>query len=271
MQHQHHQHPYGCCPNGEPHAESGDYLVSWLDALSAQGTAWYPALYPDHPRSSQHWFDARTIVTSPVAGFSSNFHQGSSDSYHYRNHPGTDGAHSNSHTLPLCHHNTYPPVIPQHNPLPTFYEGQSPELPIYQAFPSFDFVDADSMPSMSSSPAATDTDSVSTSTSGRQKTKIELAPDQPLTVDGNPRKRVFVACDRCSAVTAPTPIAAIVSGSRIKGCSAPMSLHPGDEDKTRRPAYARLWDRGSRGGLRYARSAVVMFHDEQLSQGLWLR
>ncbi|KAI0832017.1 hypothetical protein BC628DRAFT_1336154 [Trametes gibbosa] len=32
---------------------------------------------------------------------------------------------------------------------------------------------------------------------GRGKTKVALDPSQPLTVDGKPRARVFVACDRC--------------------------------------------------------------------------
>ena len=196
MQHQPHQHPFECCSSGIPHPGSGEYLVSWLDALSTQENGWCPSLYPDHPRSSQHFVDVRTIASTAVDGFSSNFHQGSSASYQYQNHLGTSGGHSNSQAPSQCHHhNSYPSAVPHRHSTSTFYEGPSPELSIYQPFPPFDFADADSTPSISSSPAATDTESVSTSASGR-KNKIELAPDQPLTVDGKPRKRVFVACDR---------------------------------------------------------------------------
>ncbi|CDO69667.1 hypothetical protein BN946_scf184851.g55 [Trametes cinnabarina] len=46
-----------------------------------------------------------------------------------------------------------------------------------------------------SSPSYTETESVCSSSKG--KSRIALDPSQPLTVDGKPRARVFVACDRC--------------------------------------------------------------------------
>ncbi|OSD04886.1 hypothetical protein PYCCODRAFT_1465840 [Trametes coccinea BRFM310] len=46
-----------------------------------------------------------------------------------------------------------------------------------------------------SSPSYTETGSVGSSSKG--KPKIALDPSQPLTTDGKPRARVFVACDRC--------------------------------------------------------------------------
>ncbi|KAH7928462.1 hypothetical protein BV22DRAFT_1030769 [Leucogyrophana mollusca] len=52
--------------------------------------------------------------------------------------------------------------------------------------------------SSSQSPAAGDEDSASRSRkSRREKPRIELAPDQPLTTQGKPRARVYVACVQC--------------------------------------------------------------------------
>ncbi|KAM5544301.1 hypothetical protein V8D89_001961 [Ganoderma adspersum] len=191
-----------------PYPNSGDYVVSWLDALSVQGTGWLPEFYADPPRPSHYSPDTRPFDHT-FDTFAPAFHQEPSTMHHHYQTPlGAPVAHSNSSVNTLYRHNAYAgPIasvsVSHHHhhhrgPSPVFYEEQSPPLPLVQAFPDFGFGDADSVPSLSSASSVTDTESISASESRRrQKSKIALAADQPLTVDGKPRERVYVACDRC--------------------------------------------------------------------------
>ncbi|PIL25346.1 transcription factor [Ganoderma sinense ZZ0214-1] len=183
-----------------PHPNSGDYVVSWLDTLSVQGAGWLPEFYTDPPRPSHYSPDTRPFVDHAFDAFAPSFHQEPSTMHHYQTHMGASVAHSNSPVNTLYRHNAYTPIVSvsHRGPSPVFYEEHSPPLPLVQSFPDFGFVDADSVPSLSSASSVTDTESISASESRRrQKSKIALAADQPLTVDGKPRERVYVACDRC--------------------------------------------------------------------------
>ena len=200
-----------------PHPSSGDYVVSWLDALSVQGAGWIPEFYSDPPRPSHYSPDTRPFVDHAFDAFAPAFHQEPSTMHHYQTPLGAPIAHSNSSVNTLYRHNAYAGPIAsvsvshqqhQHRgPSPVFYEEQSPPLPFVQTFPDFGFGDADSVPSMSSASSVTDNESVSACESRRrQKSKIALAADQPLTVDGKPRERVYVACDRWYAFPLPSSI-----------------------------------------------------------------
>ncbi|KAI1788159.1 hypothetical protein LXA43DRAFT_974968 [Ganoderma leucocontextum] len=235
-----------------PLPNSGDYVASWLDALSDQGTGWLPEVYSDPPRPSHYSTGTRAFVDHSFDPFSPSFHQESRTMHHYPSHLGVTSRHSNSPVNPLYRHNVYTPIVSHRLPSPVFYEEHSPPLPIIHSFPDFGFGDTDSLPWISSSSSATDTESVSASESRRrQKSKIALAADQPLTVDGKPRERVYVACNRCSAASA----------LRTRACFAAMRLPRGGEGRTRRPAFGLRLDRGSRAGPRHARSAPHAVHE----------
>ena len=182
-----------------PHLNSGDYVVSWLDALSVQGAGWIPEFYSEPPtaRPSHYTPDTRTFVGHALDHFTPSFHHASPAMHHYQHRISTPVVHTNSSGHPLFRDNAYTQIVSHRIPSPVSYEEQSPPLPLVQSFPDFGFNDADSIPSTSSSSSTTDNESISASESRRrQKSKIALASDQPLTVDGKPRERVYVACDR---------------------------------------------------------------------------
>ena len=283
-----------------PHPSSGDYVVSWLDALSVQGAGWIPEFYSDPPRPSHYSPDTRPFVDHAFDAFAPAFHQEPSTMHHYQTPLGAPIAHSNSSVNTLYRHNAYAGPIAsvsvshqqhQHRgPSPMFYEEQSPPFPFVQTIPDFGFGDADSVPSMSSASSVTDNESVSACESRRrQKSKIALAADQPLTVDGKPRERVYVACDRWyafpfSLLSLSSEIADLLRGisivvcgssgamagsrrvstasaSRTRGSSAATSPPRGGEGRTRRPASGLRSGRGSLAGRRCARFAPRASHE----------
>ncbi|RPD69868.1 hypothetical protein L226DRAFT_575336 [Lentinus tigrinus ALCF2SS1-7] len=191
--------PYGSY-NYPPNAQPSPYdVVAWLDVLAAQDQGGFdprvysdPQLstqlldYPQHAQFTQQpqFAQLPQYPPQPQAPYDPQpqyFHEPQFQPY------------------PVQRSNSYPPAFQQgsstshqqqqhfhhHHASQHFYPGPQYDAPIEEEYTNS---------SVCSSPH---TDPGSPSSSTRAKSKIALDPSQPLTVEGKPRERVFVACDRC--------------------------------------------------------------------------
>lgn len=162
--------PYSQSGSQSPSTNQG--VLTWLDAIAAQEHGWDPRIYSDPVKPSQYQQYAQ--LQPPQ----------NPQSLHY-----SQQLHSAQYSqpIPMTRSNTYPPA---------FQQGSStyqPHVAAQYQYPPYGGGEDNDGYSSTSSPAPSDTGSPGSS---RAKSTIALASSQPLTVDGKPRERVYVACDR---------------------------------------------------------------------------
>ena len=179
-------------------------VVSWADALVAQGHGWDPQIYSDPlPSSStphpQPLFDDRypnaTLVPTPPIDTEDGHARALSS-------PSRD-AHMRMYTLPDS-----PEELPPgtHSSSSIFLHDPFPHHPNTSTgawfasrggTPTGDHsYDVEFYSSAPSSPRPPDTLSADMMKMHRTRPAIALDPTQPLRVDGKPRERVYAACER---------------------------------------------------------------------------
>ena len=180
----HPNNPYGNFPNQsysysqqypQPHAQPtspNQGILAWLDAYGAQEHVLDPNIYSD-PRIPPHY--PHHVQPQP----------------HQQQQP--------SH-LQNAQYAQYAPQNMTHPYASTFQQSSSSSMQRtpssssqyqYSAYASGDGHDDYESSSSSRSPSDPGSPRVS-----RARSTITLDPSQPLTVDGKPRERVYVACDR---------------------------------------------------------------------------
>ncbi|KAH9939777.1 uncharacterized protein BXZ73DRAFT_75944 [Epithele typhae] len=168
------------------------YLVIGYSGAGSHPTGSYaPATFPPTacPPAMRHSasYSPGQYPSGHPSGYQPSFQQGSSTMsgvaapvYAYPQHP-----HSSAHLTQGAHQqHPYQQMYPHLQ-----HPGQQPHSSQYDAGydPAFFVDDFDSSSVGESEPGG----------SLRSKSKIALDPSQPLTVDGKPRERVYVACNRC--------------------------------------------------------------------------
>ncbi|KAH0832015.1 hypothetical protein J3R83DRAFT_12920 [Lanmaoa asiatica] len=113
-----------------------------------------------------------------------------------------------------------------------------PDLPIDHSIP---------LRSLSSSPSSIHFQTSRTKKSRREKPHIELAPDQPLTTQGKPRARVYVASEPAKyAAMAQNPPAIIAPVARSRPIPAYTTPPQSAEAQTRLPGARQRMAREAR-------------------------
>ncbi|KAI8970924.1 hypothetical protein BD414DRAFT_510665 [Trametes punicea] len=179
-----------------PSQQSPDDVLRWLDSLSGHAEGPAPSSYD---LTMNQWLpdpaSAPYVQQSPAT---SPYVQPNAATTAYTQH--------NPATAPYTQPDPAMTPYAQPNAL-EFQQGSSSSAAAYQqmmmsvpapqpleAYGGYD-EQGHNGSSRGSTPSYTETESVGSSTRGG-KPRIALDPSQPLTVDGKPRARVYVACDR---------------------------------------------------------------------------
>ena len=191
--------PYGNYSHQQGAQPSPYDVVAWLDVLASQEQGFDPRVYSDPQLSTQlldypqHAQFAQQPQFAPPPQYPP--HTSYQPQSQYFQEP-------QFHPYPVQRSNTYPPAFQQgsssshqqqhHQHVPQYpypVPGAQYDAPIEEEYTNS---------SICSSPRHTDPESPNSSI--RAKSKIALDSSQPLTVEGKPRERVFVACDRWCAL-----------------------------------------------------------------------